>query len=119
MTNHLTAPRALPTSSTARPSTFGPGGLTVGDAERIAARRRGVSALPAVPEALAAYLALAGGGSEAVGHATVGARPPWVSNAFSQGDDLEGRLGLVARRGGGGLSRAVLSLLRRNFALPV
>jgi integrase len=82
MTNHCTAPAAIPTSSTARPPTFGLGGLTAGDAERIAAaidaeltestrtsyasawsqwdtrcRRRGVTGLPAVPEALAAYLA--------------------------------------------------------------
>lgn len=82
MTNHCTAPAAFPTSSTARPPTFGLGGLTAGDAERIAAaidaeltestrtsyasawsqwdtwcRRRGVTGLPAVPEALAAYLA--------------------------------------------------------------
>jgi len=82
MTNHLTAPAALPTTSTARLPTFGPGGLTAGDAERIAAaidaelsdstrttyasawsqwdtwcRRRGVTALPADPELLAAYLA--------------------------------------------------------------
>lgn len=37
MTNHCTAPAAFPTSSIARPPTFGLGGLTVGDAERIAA----------------------------------------------------------------------------------
>jgi integrase len=82
MTNHFTAPVALPTSSTARPLTFGPGGLTASDAQRVAAaidaaladstrtayasawrvwetwcRRRGIAALPAAPEALAAYLA--------------------------------------------------------------
>ena len=37
MTHHSTAYAALPTPSTTRPPTFGPGGLTAGDAERIAA----------------------------------------------------------------------------------
>ena len=81
MTSQFTAPSAFPTSSTARPPTFGRGGLTAGDAKRIAAaidaeladstrtaclRVAGVGSLvpqarrhraAGGPEALAAYLA--------------------------------------------------------------
>jgi len=82
MTNHFTARAAAPSPSAARPLTLGPGGLTAGDAERIVAAidaelaestphllrlrlaavgdlvpHRGIAALPAAPEALAAYLA--------------------------------------------------------------
>ncbi len=81
MTSQFIAPAAAPALSAARARTPGPGGLTPGDAERIAAaidaelaqstrtayasawhrweiwcRGRDVAALPAAPEALAAYL---------------------------------------------------------------
>jgi hypothetical protein len=82
MTSPFTATSAAFTLSSARPLTLGQGGLTLGDAERIAVaidaelaestrtsyasawsqweswcRGRGFAALPAAPETLAAYLA--------------------------------------------------------------